>query len=547
MANTLETHMKKNTLPLVHFFLAFIMLLIGGTLGLLQGLNRGGVFELPASFNYYEVLTLHGILLILAFTTLFTNGYMYAAVRHTLGELSKTVKILAWSSLASFLIGSVLVVWMVLAGEATVLYTFYPPMQASPWFYIGLVFVVLCIWLAGLGVFISAFQWKRRNKGQHLPILAFFAVGIYTLVIFGSIGVTVEVLMLIPWAFGWTETINVMLSRTLFWSFGHTLVNVWYLVAISVWYTILPRIIGGRIFSDTLARLVVILIVILNVPGGFHHQIVDPAFSEGLKFMHVFMSLSIAFPSLMTAFAMFAVLERTGRKRGGRGLLGWLWVLPWGDVRFLTIMIAMVSFIIGGAGGIAQTNHQLNQVVHNSLWVVGHFHITVGVTVVMTFFGLVYWLIPHLSGRVMTPFIHHLGMFQTAVWTIGMALMALSMHAAGLFGAPRRTSYTTYGDSATALGWEPYLSFLATGGTLLFFGVLLIVYIVFHLMFFAPKGDTAFMDSRVENNAHPTPKWTENWGLWVIVAILIISMGYVVPLVDLIENAPPGSPPHRTW
>lgn len=384
MANTIQTHMKNNTLPLVHFFLAFIMLLIGGTLGLLQGLNRGGVFELPASFNYYEVLTLHGILLILAFTTLFTNGYLYAAIRHTLGELSKTVKVLAWSSLASFLIGSVLVVWMVLAGEATVMYTFYPPMQASPWFYIGLVFVVLCIWLAGLGVFISAFQWKRRNKGQHLPILAFFAVGIYTLVIFGSIGVTVEVLMLIPWAFGWTETINVMLSRTLFWSFGHTLVNVWYLVAISVWYTILPKIIGGRIFSDTLARLVVILIVILNVPGGFHHQIVDPAFSEGLKFMHVFMSLSIAFPSLMTAFAMFAVLERTGRKRGGRGLLGWLWVLPWGDVRFLTIMIAMISFIIGGAGGIAQTNNQLNQVVHNSLWVVGHFHITVGVTVVMT-------------------------------------------------------------------------------------------------------------------------------------------------------------------
>lgn len=94
--------------------------------------------------------------------------------------------------------------------------------------------------------------------------------------------------------------------------------------------------------------------------------------------MHLIMSVAIGFPSLMTAFAMFAVLEQVGRQNGGKGLLGWLWKLPWGDVRFLTIMLAMVGFIFGGAGGIAQTNNQLNQVVHNSLWIVGHFHVTVG-------------------------------------------------------------------------------------------------------------------------------------------------------------------------
>src|SRR5699024_8136927 len=160
---------------------------------------------------------------------------------------------------------------------------------------------------SAFGAFINVAHWRKQNKGQHLPLLAYFVTGIFILLFFGTLGVTYEVLTLIPWAFGWTETVNVMLSRTLFWSFGHTLVNVWYLTAISAWDVAVPRIIGGRLFSDTLARVVVFLLVILNIPGGFHHQIVDPGFTQGLKFMHVFMSLSIAFPSLMTAFAMFAV------------------------------------------------------------------------------------------------------------------------------------------------------------------------------------------------------------------------------------------------
>ncbi|GAB3060338.1 cbb3-type cytochrome c oxidase subunit I [Virgibacillus ainsalahensis] len=534
-------------LNLTYFSIAFIVLFIGGTLGLLQGLNRAGLLELPAWMNYYQVLTAHGVLLVLVFTTLFMTGYFYSGVSHTLGGLLPKVRKMGWTALGLMLFGTALVVGTIMQGTASVMYTFYPPMQASPWFYIGLVFLVLGIWVAAAGVFTNAFSWKKRNRGQHLPLLSFFAVGAYLLLLLGSIGVTIEVLMLIPWAFGWTETVNVMLSRTLFWSFGHTAVNVWYLTAISAWYVIVPKLIGGRLFSDSLARLVVILLVILNVPGGFHHQIVDPGFTQGLKFMHVFMSLSIAFPSLMTAFAMFAVFERTGRKKGAKGLLGWVKKLPWSDVRFLAPMLAMIAFIPAGAGGIAQTNNQLNQVVHNSLWVVGHFHLTVGTTVVLTFFGIMYWLIPYLSKRELTPKLNRLGIIQTIIWFVGMLFMSGAMHWVGVLGSPRRTSYSTYGDNATALGWDPYLFLLAIGGTLLFAGVVLMVYIVFHLMLKAPKGHTAFPIAQPEDSASATPKWTERWGLWIVLAIAVISMGYVIPIVDLIVNAPPGSPPFRTW
>lgn len=526
---------------------AFIALLVGGLLGLLQGLERAGLIQLPHWFNYYQVLTAHGILLVIVLTMFFTIGYFYSGLSHTLGGLLPNVRKMGWIGFWMQIVGLIIAVIPVLTGRASVLYTFYPPMAASPDFYIGLAILVMGVWVCTFGAFINIANWRKMNKGKHLPIFAFFSMGVFTLMFFGSIGVTIEVITLIFWSAGILPTINVMVSRTLFWAFGHTLVNIWYLTAVSAWYVIVPKIIGGRRFSDTLTRVVIILLVITNIPGGFHHQIVDPGMTQTLKFLHTFMSLSIAFPSLMTAFAMFYVFERTGRKLGGKGLFGWLKKLPWGDVRFLAPMIAMIAFIPAGAGGIAQTTNQLNQVVHNTMWVVGHFHLTVGTSVILTFFGISYWLIPHLSNRVLTPKMNKVGVIQTIIWTVGMIFMSGAMHWVGLLGSPRRTSYTTYGDNATALGWDPYLMFLAIGGTLLIIGVLIQVFAVFNMMFFAPKGVTEFPIAEPEHPEEKTPMWTERWGLWIVLMLIAVSMGYVIPLVDFIVNAPPGSPPFKTW
>ncbi|MCT2536339.1 cbb3-type cytochrome c oxidase subunit I [Aquibacillus koreensis] len=532
---------------LSYFTVAFVSLLLGGILGLLQGLERADLIQLPSWLNYYQVLTAHGLLLLVVFTATFTIGYQFANLSHSFGGLLPKVRKLAWIGFGLMVFGVALVTVMIILNEASVLYTFYPPLAAHPLFYVGLVFVVVGIWACCFGVFINYRHWRKNHRGQVTPLLAYFAMGVFVLWFFASIGVTIEVLTLIPWSMGLVETTNVMVARTLFWWFGHTLVNIWYLVATSAWYVIVPKIIGGRHFNEKLIRLVVILIVVLNIPGGFHHQIIDPAISTSIKFLHVFMSLSIAVPSLMTAFAMFFVFERTGRKLGGKGLLGWLKKLPWGDVRFLAPMIAMISFIPGGAGGIVNTSNQLNQVVHNTMWVVGHFHVTVGMSVVLTFFGICYWLIPYLSKRQLTPKMNKIGVIQTIVWTVGMTIMAGSMHIAGLFGDPRRTSDTSYGGHEVAASWISYELIFGIGATILLVGVLIQVYAVFNMMFFAPKGETEFPVAEPEDNAAPVPLWTERWGLWIVLLLAVVAMAYVVPIVDMILNAPPGSPPIRTW
>ena len=105
----------------------------------------------------------------------------------------------------------------------------------------------------------------------------------------------------------------------------------------------------------------------------------------------------------------------------------------------------MAAFIPAGAGGIINASHQMNQIIHNTIWVTGHFHLTLATTVVLTFFGAAYWLIPHLNWTNINKTNEQISNYSSIVWTVGMSIMSGAMHIVGLFGAPRRSDFSTYG------------------------------------------------------------------------------------------------------
>lgn len=533
-------------LAMAHFYVAFAALLLGGTAGLLQTLVRSGEFTLPAGIGYYQLLTVHGVLLGLVLTTFFIIGFLFASLSKTAGTLSPKIRLTGWIGFWTMTIGTASTATTILLGEASVLYTFYAPLQAHPFFYIGLALVVVGSWISGFAMFAHFGKWKKANPGQVTPLLSFMAVMTMILWLVATLGVAASVLIqFIPWSFGWVETIDVLISRTLFWYFGHPLVYFWLLPAYMAWYVVIPKIIGGKIFSDALARLSFILFLLFSIPVGFHHQLTEPGIDPNWKYLQVVLTFMVVIPSLMTAFSLFASFESYGRSKGATGLFGWFRKLPWGDARFFAPFIGMLFFIPAGAGGIINASHQMNQVIHNTIWVTGHFHLTVATTVLLTFFGIAYWLIPHLTGRVMTKAMNKLAIIQTIVWTIGMTFMSTSMHFAGLLGAPRRSAFSTYGDSAQAIDWIPYQIAQAIGGSILFIGIILVLVIFINLAFFAPKGETEFPVGEVAEEAEKTPMILENWKLWVGVLAVLILIAYTIPFVDMIQNAPPGAKPFK--
>jgi cytochrome c oxidase subunit I len=527
---------------------SFIALLVGAIAGLLQTLVRGGVIELPLSIGYYQLLTAHGVLLALIFTTFFIVGFLYAGISKTMGTLYEVPRRAGWLGFAMMTFGTVLATVFILLNKATVLYTFYAPLQASPWFYVALVHVVVGSWLCAFSMWNQYYIWKRKTKNKLSPLFSYMAVMTMALWFIATLGVAATVLLqFIPWSIGWVDKIDILISRTLFWYFGHPLVYFWLLPAYMCWYVVIPKIIGGKIFSDALARLSFVLFLLFSIPVGFHHQLLEPGISHSWKFFQVVLTFMVIVPSLMTAFSMFAVFETAGRKKGSKGLFGWFKVLPWKDVRFFAPMMGMLIFIPAGAGGIINASHQLNQVIHNTLWVTGHFHLTVASTVALTFFGIAYWLVPYLTGRTLTPRMNRLGIIQTILWTIGMAFMSGAMHLVGLFGAPRRTAYTTYSDHPQAIDWIPYQVAMAIGGTILFIAILLLMYIIGYLAFKAPKGEMDFPVGEVEEEAVSTPVVLENWKLWVGICAALILIAYTIPFWHMIEHAPPGSPGYKFW
>lgn len=527
---------------------AFIALLIGGFAGLLQGMARGMNLTLPFGMSYYQLLTAHGVLMALIFTTYFIIGFLLAGCSKALGGvLPSPARRLAWTGFGLMTAGTVLGTVLILLDQATVLYTFYAPMQASPWFYIALVLLVAGSWLPAFSVFYCLRVWKRQNPGGITPLFVFMSAVTMALWMVATLGVAFEVIaLLIPWSFGWVDRVHVMLSRTLFWYFGHPLVYFWLLPAYICWYTVIPKVIGGRIFSDALARLSFLLFLVFSVPVGFHHQLMEPGIPSIWKYIQVVLTFMVIIPTLTTAFSTFAVFELRGRELGARGLFGWLRLMPWRDVRFFSPFMGMLAFIPAGAGGIINASNQMNAVVHNTLWVTGHLHLTVATTVALTFFGITYWLIPSILGKTLTPGMHRLGLIQTVLWLVGMVFMSGSMHTVGLLGSPRRTAYTTYGDHPDSVLWMPYYVAMAVGGTILFAGVLLMMVNVVRLLR-APTGSTEFPVAEPAEGAAPAPRLFERWGVWMAVVVALILAAYAVPVMDMVVNPVPGSPPVVTW
>ncbi|MCJ8008403.1 b(o/a)3-type cytochrome-c oxidase subunit 1 [Lederbergia wuyishanensis] len=542
-------------LALWNIGVAYIAFIIGTFCGLLQVFVRNNSLDLPTWLNYYQILTAHGVLLALIFTTFFIFAFLIAGMSKSLGGFGPKVNLFAWLGFIVTTIGTALATVMIISGKASVLYTFYAPLKASGWYYVALALVIIGTWLSSFALLGHYVAWKKRNKGQLSPLFAYMTVATLILWLIACLGVVATVVFqYIPWAFGWVDTINVELSRSLFWYFGHPLVYFWLLPAYIAWYTVVPKLLGVKVFSDSLARLSFVLFLLFSIPVGFHHQLTEPGISSFWKFLQVVLTFMVIIPSLMTAFSMFATFEISGRKKGGTGLFGWFKKLPWKDVRFTSIFIAMAFFIPGGAGGIINASFQLNELVHNTLWIVGHFHITVGTPVAMTFMGITFWLIPYLTGRKFTKRLQKLAFIQIGSWSIGMLLMSTAQHILGLLGAPRRTAYSGYSGNVNALEWfDGILSnhvTMAVGGTILFLSAMLLVYIVANLLFIAPEAKLKEEIEEfplAESDKSHTPKFLENWWIWIGVAVALILMAYALPLSHMIQHAPPGSGHHITW
>jgi cytochrome c oxidase subunit 1 len=534
---------------------ATLALSIGSLFGPLQalefsGLTLGGrdlyaLFQ-PLLASYYQGLTLHGVLNALIWTTFFITGFFTLTVTYGLRRPLAYPK-LGWLGFILMTLGLLTAAVPILLNEASVLYTFYPPLQANWAFYVGLVFVVVGSWVQGWGFYITFYKWRKQNPGVRSPLMTMGSLITMVMWQIATLGIAVEILtQLLPWSLGLLPGVDPQLNRTYFWFTGHPLVYFWLLPAYVSWYAMLPKQAGGKLFSDSLARFSFWMFLVLSTPLGFHHQYTDPGVPTIWKTIHAILTYAVAFPSLLTAFTVVASLEYAGRQRGGKGLLGWIAKLPWGNPSVSIQILSGVLFIFGGIGGITNASYNINLVIHNTTWVPGHFHLTVASAVTMTFMGIAYWLVPHLTGR--TLWAPKLAVAQGWIWFIGMMIFSNAMHTVGLLGAPRRTPLGVA--PYVPANWEPRLIQTAIGGVILFVGAYLFVTIMVVTVLRKPAPATLVPQvPEAESIQDPqlTPSWLDRWAPWLTIAVLLIILVYGPNLFYQISNMQNTSPGFKLW
>jgi cytochrome c oxidase subunit 1 len=200
----------------------------------------------------------------------------------------------------------------------------------------------------------------------------------------------------------------------------------------------------------------------------------------------------------------------------------------------------MILFAVGGFGGAINASFGMNAVVHNTAWIQGHFHLTVGTASALTFMGLAYHLVPRLAGRELE--LGLLAKVQPYLWFLGMLLFSISNHATGLMGMPRRVFEADYGGAAPAQAWAGMTGLSAIGGMVLFISAAFFLLVMFGTALAGKRREAEPLEWA--EPLHPVGKagLLDRFGLWTIVAIVLVLIAYAVPLWNHLRMARIGSP-----
>src|SRR4051794_9819856 len=525
-----STVLRARQLVLAHFWVAFIGFTGAILLGEWQMFVRSPLAQwVNNPEHYYRSVTAHGTVMAYVLPTLLAMGFGYAVTELALKMPLRGVR-WAWAGFWLVVAGTVLAAATIGVGRASVLYTFYPPMLASPLYYIGVVLVVVGSWIWVALMSINLRAWKRANRGATVPLAMYGNVAGAYLWAWTSLGAAIEVLVLIlPASLGLTDTINAGLARVFFSWTLHAIVYFWLMPAYIAFYTIVPRAIGSRLYSDTMGRVAFALFLVFSMPIGIHHLFADPQVGAGFKFVHAAMTAMVSVPTLLTVFTIVASVEIAGRLRGGTGAFGWVKALPWGNPMMLAVTFSFVMLGFGGAGGIINMSYQLNETVHNTQWVTGHFHLIFAGAIVIMYFMVAYDLWPQLTSCDALP--QGLMKAQLWLWFVGMMVLSLPWHLVGLLGAPRRMAYYDYSHPALhPQAWTVTVS--ALGGLMLVVSALLFVLILARSRRGTRTAAPYTFSLPVHAGGH-APVALNGFGLWVAMMIGLTIVNYGYPIVQL--------------
>ena len=477
-----ETLVKVNAVVAVVNFLIGIIAAFGVVMTRWQAVHL-----LPADL-FYRFLTLHGLNMLIFFIIFFEMAILYFAGPILLSSRLPAPRV-GWLAFGLMVLGMAVTNAMVLQGKADVLFTSYPPLQADPLYYVGIILfavgalIVTCLFFATLVVA------KREHTYEgSIPLVSFGALTAAIIAVITLLHGAVIYIPTLLWSLGYMN-VDPEVYRMVWWGLGHSSQQINVAAHVSVWYLLAALTVGGVVVSEKVSRMAFALYILFISMASAHHLLVDPGMGPAWKIWNTSYAMYLAvLASMVHGFTVPAGIEMGQRLRGyTRGTFEWLKKAPWGDPGFSGAALSIVIFgFLGGVTGVTIGTEQINIIAHNTLRVPGHFHTTVVGGTALAFMAVTYYVLP-LIFRKRVAF-WGLAKIQPYLFGIGIVILGMSMIFQGIFGVPRRNWDISAPGAVFQIEYHPVVQlFQATmgiGGLLAILGGLAYILIAVVSVFF---------------------------------------------------------------
>ena len=443
---------------------AIVFLAVGGLMGLLVALTRWpAVHLLPAEW-FYLALTAHGADVLLFWIIFFEIAVLYFASTILLNSRLAAPK-LAWLGFVLMVLGAVLTNVAVLQGDSSVMFTSYPPMQAKPHFYLGLILFAVGA-LVGVALFFANLV-IAKDEGTYQGSIPLVTFGALTAAIIAVFTIASGAIILIPtwlWSLGFISDIDPLMYKVVWWGMGHSSQQINVSAHVAIWYLIAALLVGAKPLSEKVSRTAFLMYILFLQLASAHHLLAEPGLDASWKIVNTsYMMYLAVLGSMIHGLTVPGAIEAAQRKNGyNKGVFEWLRKAPWGHPAFAGMFLSLVFFgFIGGISGVVLGTEQLNVLMHNTIYVPGHFHGTVVAGTTLAFMAATYLVLPLVFQReIVWP---GLARIQPYLFGIGAAGISLFMMGAGTLGVPRRHWDITFSDAT--------LPFAPSAGAFLMMGL----------------------------------------------------------------------------
>jgi cytochrome o ubiquinol oxidase subunit 1 len=462
------TSVDHKRIGVMYTVLALVMLLRGFSDAILmrsqQSLAAGTSLGFLPPGHYDQIFSAHGSIMIIFMAMPFLVGLMNIAVPQQIGARDVAFPFMNAISLWLTVAGAALVMVSLGLGEFSKAgWTGYAPLtekQYSPG--TGVDYWIWGFQIAGAGSLMTGINFlvtvlKMRAPGMKLMRMPLFTWTAFftSVLIIGAFPVLTADLALIALDrylgmhfFTNTHGGNMIMYVNLFWTWGHPEVYILILPAFGVFSEVVATFSQKRLFGYRSLVYATAAIMVLSFAVWLHHFFTMGA-SPAVNLFFSIATMMIAIP--------------TGVK-----IFNWLFTMFRGRVKFTTPMYFTMGFIssfaIGGATGVLLSIPPADWVLHNSLFLISHFHNVLIPGALFGFFAGYYYWFPKATGFRLN---ETLGKWSFWCWLVGFYLAFMPLYVLGFMGMPRRMSH--YAN----LHWQPYLVVAALGVAVIMIGIFL--------------------------------------------------------------------------